>query len=102
MEIRLAIHRFSATNIFLNDYNIPNQTLSYNYIAETTSTVYLTGQGDRGYFDLRGFYFEGLSSHDFQPQQPIAASGPGLQQDLRRRSGQIERNRRSSRDSTST
>ncbi len=57
---------------FLNDYNIPNQTLSSNYIAETTSTVYLTGQGDRGFFDLRGYYFEGLSSHDFQPQQPLA------------------------------
>ncbi|VFU10732.1 LPS-assembly protein LptD [Methylocella tundrae] len=57
---------------FLNDYNVPSQTLSSNYIAETTSTVYLTGQSNRGYFDLRGYYFEGLSTHDFQPQQPLA------------------------------
>jgi LPS-assembly protein len=57
---------------FLNDYHVPSQTLSSNYFSETTSTVYLTGQGDRGYFDLRGYSFEGLSSHDFQPQQPIA------------------------------
>jgi LPS-assembly protein len=57
---------------FLNDYHVPSQTLTSNYFAETTSTVYLTGQSDRGYFDLRGYYFEGLSSHDFQPQQPFA------------------------------
>lgn len=57
---------------YLNDYHVPSQTLSSNYFSETTSTVYLNGQGDRGYFDLRGYSFEGLSSHDFQPQQPIA------------------------------
>ena len=57
---------------YLNDYHVPSQTLSSNYFSETTSSVYLAGQGDRGYFDLRGYYFEGLSSHDFQPQQPLA------------------------------
>jgi LPS-assembly protein len=57
---------------YLNDYHVPSQTLSWNYFSESTSTVYLTGQGERGYFDLRGYYFEGLSSHDFQPQQPSA------------------------------
>jgi LPS-assembly protein len=57
---------------YLNDYHVPSQTLSSNYFSETTSTVYLTGQGDRGYFDLRGYSFEGLSSHDIQAQQPIA------------------------------
>jgi len=57
---------------YLNDYHVPDQALSYNYISETTSTVYLTGQRDRGYFDLRGYSFEGLSSHDIQAQQPIA------------------------------
>ncbi|MGH6836459.1 MAG: LPS-assembly protein LptD [Methylocella sp.] len=57
---------------YLNDYHVPSQTVSWNYFSETTSTVYLVGQGDRGYFDLRGYSFEGLSSHDFQPQQPLA------------------------------
>ncbi len=57
---------------YLNDYHVPSQTRSSNYFSETTSTVYLNGQGDRGYFDLRGYYFVGLSSHDFQPQQPFA------------------------------
>jgi LPS-assembly protein len=57
---------------YLNDYHVPSQTLTSNYYSETTSDVYLTGQSGRAYFDLRGYSFEGLSSHDFQPQQPIA------------------------------
>ena len=57
---------------YLNDYHVPSQTLSYNYFSETTLTVYLTGQGDRGYFDLRGYSFEGLANQDIQAQQPIA------------------------------
>ena len=57
---------------YLYDYGIPNQTLSSNYFSETTSTAYLTGQGERSYFDLRGFHFEGLSTHDIQAQQPNA------------------------------
>jgi LPS-assembly protein len=51
---------------------VPSQTLSSNYFSESTSSLYLTGQGDRGYFDLRSYHFLGLSSHDFQPQQPHA------------------------------
>ena len=57
---------------YLNDYNVPSQTRTSYFLAETTSTIYLTGQGDRGYFDLRGYSFEGLTSQDFQPQQPVA------------------------------
>jgi len=57
---------------FLFDYAVPTSTLSYYYFGESTSTAYLTGQGGRGYFDLRGYYINGLSSHDFQPQQAIA------------------------------
>jgi LPS-assembly protein len=56
---------------YLYDYSIPNQTLSSNYFSEATSTLYLTGKSEHAYFDLRGYYFEGLSSHDFQPQQPL-------------------------------
>lgn len=57
---------------YLNDYHVPSQTLTWNYFSESTSTVYLTGQGERSYFDLRGYHFEGLSDRDFQPQQPVA------------------------------
>lgn len=57
---------------FLTDYSVPTDTLSSNYFSESISTIYLTGQGDRSFFDLRGFYIQGLSSHDIQAQQPIA------------------------------
>ena len=57
---------------YLRDYAIPSATISSNYFSESISTIYLTGQGDRSFFDLRGFYIEGLSSHDIQAQQPIA------------------------------
>ena len=57
---------------YLFDYAIPASTISSNYFSESISTIYLTGQGERSFFDLRGYYIEGLSSHDIQAQQPIA------------------------------
>ncbi len=57
---------------FLYDYHIPTRTLAYYYFGESISTAYLIGQGARGYFDFRGYYVNGLSPHDFQPQQAIA------------------------------
>ena len=57
---------------YLYDYAVPSSTISANYFSESISTIYLTGQGDRSFFDLRGFYIQGLSSHDIQAQQPIA------------------------------
>ena len=57
---------------YLFDYSIPTDTKSSNYFSESISTIYLTGQGDRSYFDLRGYSIEGLSSHDIQAQQPTA------------------------------
>ena len=56
---------------YLYDYSIPTDTISSNYFSESISTLYLTGQGDRSFFDLRGYYIQGLSSHDIQQQQPI-------------------------------
>jgi LPS-assembly protein len=57
---------------FLSDYSIANQTISSNYYAEAISTAYLTGQGDNGFFDLRGYHFEGLTANDLEQQQPNA------------------------------
>lgn len=56
---------------YLTDYVIPADTLSSNYFSESISTIYLTGQGDRSYFDLRGFYIQGLAAQDIQAQQPV-------------------------------
>ncbi|MDB5570354.1 MAG: Organic solvent tolerance protein [Hyphomicrobiales bacterium] len=58
---------------FLQDYRLNGQVLSSTYFKEAISTVYLTGQADRGYFDLRGYKFQGLSSADLEAQQPLVA-----------------------------
>ena len=58
---------------FLTDYHLPIASLSSNYFAEATTTLYLTGQGERSFFDLRSYYFQTLSAYDLQKQQPVAA-----------------------------
>ncbi|MDF2115599.1 LPS-assembly protein LptD [Roseiarcaceae bacterium H3SJ34-1] len=61
---------------FLQHYAMPTTSLSANYFQEANSSIYFTGKGDRGYFDLRGFYFQGLGRSDIQAQQPLV--GPVL------------------------
>jgi len=63
---------FLSDKRFLSDYAVQSYEYSSNYISETTSTAYLTGQGSRGFFDLRGYSFEGLTAQDIQSQQPVA------------------------------
>jgi LPS-assembly protein len=58
---------------FLNDYGLPNPVGGGNFFSETASTVFLTGQGDRGYFDLRGVAFQGLANSDLQQQMTNVA-----------------------------
>ncbi len=69
---------------FFHDYKVraPNITYyDFNTFREANSTVYLTGKGERSWFDLRGFYFETLTASDYQKQIPIAA--PVLDYDRR-------------------
>ncbi|HEY8566468.1 MAG TPA: LPS-assembly protein LptD [Beijerinckiaceae bacterium] len=56
---------------FLSNYKIKSESLSTTYFRESISTVFLNGQGDRSWFDLRGYYFKGLSTYDWQKQQPV-------------------------------
>jgi LPS-assembly protein len=63
-----------SDKFFYSDYRMPNTLLTNSYFfREQSSTVYLTGKSDHAYFDLRGFYFQGLTANDYQPQQPIVA-----------------------------
>lgn len=56
---------------FLQNYKIRSESFSANYILpESTSSAYLRGQGDRSYFDLSAYYFQGLSYADWQKQLP--------------------------------
>jgi LPS-assembly protein len=57
---------------FLQNYHIRSESVtSLYYFKESISTLYLQGQGDRSWFDLRGYYFQGLSTYDWQKQQPV-------------------------------
>jgi LPS-assembly protein len=57
---------------FLSNYKIrPDLDVSSNYFREATSTVFLQGQGDRSFFDARGYYFRALSTYDWQKLQPV-------------------------------
>jgi LPS-assembly protein len=62
---------FWSDKFFRDDYKIKSDTLTTDYFRESISTAYLRGQGDRGFFDLRGYYFTTLSPYDLQKQQPV-------------------------------
>ncbi len=56
------------------------------YLSDSISTLYLNGQGERSYFDLRGYRFQALNVGEVQEKVPlvhpslsmIAASRPRL------------------------
>jgi LPS-assembly protein len=58
---------------FLSNYRVRSESIGANYtgLRESISTAYLQGQGDRSWFDMRGYYFRGLTSYDWQKQLPI-------------------------------
>lgn len=57
----------ASDRLFLNDYN----TITNNKTAEKVQQLYLVGQGDRSYFDLRVLGFMGMALADINKQQPI-------------------------------
>ena len=60
---------------FFQDYHLSTYqrgtTLLANGLTEGVSQLYLTGRGDRSYFDIRTMYFYGFSEADHQSQIPI-------------------------------
>jgi LPS-assembly protein len=74
---------------FFQNYKIKSESIvtEYNFFKESISTIYLTGKGERSFFDARGYYFRGLSYQDWQKQLPVVRpvidynrrfDGPGL------------------------
>ncbi|MFS8035567.1 LPS-assembly protein LptD [Xanthobacter sp. AM11] len=59
----------ASDRTFLRDYNLIGDT-----VTTKTSTAYLTGQGDRSYFDVRALYFLGLAVTDDQDRQPVVGT----------------------------
>jgi LPS-assembly protein len=60
-----------SDRFFLQDYKQYNYLLQNYFFREASSTMYLTGQGPRSFFDLRGYYFQVLSPSDIQSQQSV-------------------------------
>lgn len=62
-----------SDQFFLSNYSTTPSTLvtTYSGLRESISTAFLQGQGDRSWFDLRGYRIEGLSSADWNAQQPV-------------------------------
>jgi LPS-assembly protein len=61
---------------FFQNYRVRSESLrafNLSSLQSATSTVYLRGQGERSFFDARGYYFKTLSAADWQKQQPIVA-----------------------------
>jgi LPS-assembly protein len=61
-----------SDKFYYDDYKLRSVDLSNYYFQDIVSSVYFRGQGDRGFFDLSGYRFEGLTEYDFQQQQPTA------------------------------
>jgi LPS-assembly protein len=55
---------------FLGNYRIQSESIANNYFKESISTVYLRGQNERTWFDLRAYHFKGLATSDWQKHQP--------------------------------
>ena len=63
---------------FLSDYRLSQFSPSYDTLSMVLrspdyalSQLYLTGRGDRSYFDARAMYFYGFSASDAQKQIPV-------------------------------
>ena len=60
---------------FFQDYHLSTYqrgtTLLANGLTEGVSQLYLTGRGDRSYFDIRAIYYYGFSEADTQSQIPV-------------------------------
>jgi LPS-assembly protein len=62
----------STDRWFYKNYRITNESISATtYLQEAISTAYLNGQSASAWFDLRGYYFQPLTSTDWQKQQPV-------------------------------
>ncbi len=59
---------------FLKNYKVPSPSITQygtSNFQESTSTLYLNGQGDRSYFNAQAYYFRVLSYADWQKRQPV-------------------------------
>ncbi len=63
----------TTDNWFQTNYRLPGEDPTSWYNKERGSNVFLIGQGDRGLFELNGYYFQPMTAHDLARQQPLVA-----------------------------
>ncbi len=56
---------------FMQDFGLYNTLNNNFFFRESSSTLYVTGQGPRSYFDMRGYFIQGLLPGDIQAQMPV-------------------------------
>jgi LPS-assembly protein len=59
---------WATDKFYFTDYKVKPSTLATNYFAESISSVYLRGRGERSWFDLSAYHVLGLTTKDWQPQ----------------------------------
>lgn len=59
---------WSTDKHYFTDYKTKPEARSTLFLSETISQVYLRGRGERSWFDLTGFGFQGLNIIDWQRQ----------------------------------
>ncbi|HEY0218771.1 MAG TPA: LPS-assembly protein LptD [Afipia sp.] len=68
---------YANDNTFFRDYGLAayrNPLNSFLLVPDTgVSQFYLTGVGNRSYFDARAMYYQGFSAYDVQSQIPVVA-----------------------------
>jgi len=63
---------FLSDRFYLEDFKIKGVDFSSTYYQDVVSSIYLRGQGERSFFDLSAYTFQGTSASDEQRELPIA------------------------------
>ncbi|CAN1566576.1 Imp Organic solvent tolerance protein OstA [Rhabdaerophilaceae bacterium] len=66
---------------YFTDYKTKPLSVTNDFTSETTSQLYLRGRGERSWFDLTAYRFQGLTTTDWQKQ--IETAGPSFDFDRR-------------------
>ena len=62
-----------SDRFYLQDFKIKGADTSANYYQDIVSSIFLRGQGQRGFFDLSAYRFQGVTASDEQRALPLVA-----------------------------
>ena len=63
---------FLSDRFYLQDYKLKSQDATSTYYQDIVTSIYLRGQGERGFFDLSAYRFQGTTASDEQRSLPLA------------------------------